>query len=278
LVQFILGFSPFRVTRVTHGPVIEGPEAAQRAAIESVLSTVQGTNISFTPNIYAAAVPWKELSAIFKRHGYAERKYATVLLQLTDASIDKIFSSFDKRLRNNIKKTLPNVSFVLAQDTRKVEDCYAVYRENALENSSRDGVSIMPYAVYETLFRDHRKYADFFVLYDADGTALASQFATHHDGIVYLSGVAISSVARKQSIPANDVLQWKIIEWYAQRGATVIDWVGYTLNAPHNSKHDRVNRFKLKFGGSVVEYRVFERWGRCMRLAKYFAQRTGGQR
>ena len=89
----------------------------------------------------------------------------------------------------------------------------------------------------------------------------------HTGGIVNLRAVAVSNFARKNSIAANDFLQWNLIKYYKNKGFSIIDWVGYNLNAKKGSKLDNINRFNV-MSTWINGVKVYNR-GKCFHLSNH---------
>lgn len=54
----------------------------------------------------------------------------------------------------------------------------------------------------------------------------------------------------------NNFLYWEIIEWSKKNGFKIFDLGGYQLNAPTGSKLEQINKFKERWGGKVVTFKI----------------------
>lgn len=57
----------------------------------------------------------------------------------------------------------------------------------------------------------------------------------------------------------NNLLYWSIIKWGKENKFKIFDLGGYQLNAKEGAKLYEINRFKLRWGGKIVEYPVYSK-------------------
>lgn len=55
----------------------------------------------------------------------------------------------------------------------------------------------------------------------------------------------------------NNILYWEIILWGKKKGKKFFDLGGYQLNAESRGKLDRINKFKMRWGGEIKKYYVY---------------------
>jgi len=115
-----------------------------------------------------------------------------------------------------------------------------------------------------------------FLACDADSVPLAGQIAFAGAGYVYLSGVALSDRARQSGIPANDLLQWRVLNWARENGHRVVDFAG-AQPASTDPKQQAIDAFKARWGTRVAHSLRLELHGsRTRRAAAALARRVLG--
>ena len=240
-------------TVVYYGPV--SSEEHHEEAILGVLDFLKKDKaVELIPNIYMK-INYNSILKNAEKMGYDTEKKATVILNLAEIQLKELFESYDKRLRKNINRLGKRLTFERVKNVHELKVCFELYYETMKRNKL---INNLTFEAYKTLF-ELKDNSDFFILYNEEKIPLASQLATKNEGIINLTGVSIGDYALQHESSANDFLQWKIIEYYKNEGANMIDWVGYTLDAKENTKEYNINKFKTKFGGKIKEYYIFKK-------------------
>lgn len=169
----------------------------------------------------------------------------TLVLDLTPSEED-LYSHMHKKNRYNVRiaqkhniKT-ENLSDI---DDQSFEEFYALMRDTSKRNKFR----IHPYNYYKEMTK-----IPFVELWRAtwEGKTLASGlWAYFGDTITYLHG---GSSSEHRQVMAPYGLHWDIIKDAKARGMKGYDFWGLT-EGPHDNLQG-VTRFKMRFGGEVVEY------------------------
>ena len=73
-----------------------------------------------------------------------------------------------------------------------------------------------------------------------------------HNGYVYLSGVSIADWALAEGVPANDFLQWHILDWARREGCRLVDFVGAAPDSD-DPKLKTIDAFKARWGTELVD-------------------------
>jgi CelD/BcsL family acetyltransferase involved in cellulose biosynthesis len=85
-----------------------------------------------------------------------------------------------------------------------------------------------------------------------NGRIGAGQLAFVWNGYVYLSGVSTAQWAVNGKLPANDYLQWRLLEWAVEEGRRLVDFGGAQ---PHSDdpKLRAIDAFKSRWGTRLEE-------------------------
>ena len=75
----------------------------------------------------------------------------------------------------------------------------------------------------------------------------AAQLAFAHEGYVYLVGVSVAEWTREEKVPANDFLQYRLLEWATESGQRIVDFVGASPDAT-DPKLKAIDYFKSRWG------------------------------
>lgn len=240
-----------------HSPVIDHSltPAQREHVIAKLLAGVAGwhdrtapisTTLLLDPALAGGeAELWQRLAL---RHGFKTEAKWTYLADLPSRAEDLIGLLRPER-RTKVRKAQKS-GLTFEQDTtlgglRR----YFALRQETLEHNALDA---LPFAHFEDTLNVMAHSAIFKVfLASLDGRAGAGQLAFVHNGYVHLAGVAVAEWARAARLPANDFLQWSVLEWSIEHGYSRVDFVGA---APHSQdpKLRAIDSFKASWGTKLV--------------------------
>ena len=177
---------------------------------------------------------------------------STITLDIS-ADADELLMSLPQKGRHAIRRAERDgvsVSAVKATD----KNCRIMY--DLLADTAKGQFGIRPYRYYRSFWRRFEK-ADQGQLFFAKvgSTVVAGAYAmvlgkksTYKDG---------ASLRERPTYGASHLLQWQVIQWAKQQGATLHDFCGSPpsdeINNPEHP-HYGIGRFKLSFSRHVVDY------------------------
>lgn len=171
----------------------------------------------------------------------------------TEQADKELLASFGKKARNSITRAARD-GIVVTRAAATDEDCKALYR---LLEETAEGRFVL---------RSERYYREFWQRFQGRGDGQV--FLAHRDGELVAGAFAMglgekttykdgASVRAKSGYGASHALQWEVLRWANQRGATVHDLCG----APPADRADDkthplhgVGQFKRSFSSEITDY------------------------
>ncbi|HET6865344.1 MAG TPA: GNAT family N-acetyltransferase [Solirubrobacteraceae bacterium] len=192
----------------------------------------------------------RELTRVFARRGYAVRRWATALVDLT---VDP--DEMQRRLHRAARKALRRADscHVAARRCATREEFESLFvRPYAAWSGGDEGFAKRAFATWDN--DDQRRYA-FFVAC-VDGRPVATLGTYRHAGVAteVMSARAPDS---DPSIPVQDQLHWHVLSEHRASGERLFDVAGFNP-APESPKEEGIARFKRKWGGVETEVAMFE--------------------
>lgn len=205
-----------------------------------------------------AGVAWERLKLVLnpewespemlERYGFrcAGAGWATLAVD-TSCTPEELFATLPAGTRSKVRRALRRGVRVV-EDPSRVDEFWEIYHE-ALAPRDRE-ISLRG---MRRLVSDRQASRLFVAL--AEGRPVAGT-------IVLLSPTGCESryVASRSTLtnlyPSN-ALHWAAMHWANQSGLAVYDLGGYALDAKIGSKGERINRFKLSFGGRLLRFPIY---------------------
>lgn len=161
---------------------------------------------------------------------------------------EEILNEMHYKTRYNIHVAEKHGVGVFICDRHHAHDHFDFFWELLSETAVRDVFNLHPKHYYEKLLSIHgEKFSNKLVFAEHRGRILAGAIVNYfNDNVVYLHG-ASSNLER--SIMAPYALHWRIITDAKKNG-----FKSYDLWGIDEEKWPGVTRFKLGFGGNIVEY------------------------
>ena len=217
----------------------------------------------------AELAAWRAVAA---RHGFETAPSWSYLSELPP-TVEAMFTRIKSDRRTKVRKgESDGITFEVGRDVAAFEEYYAVRCDNA----RRNGVGIVPWghfkAACDALGTDG---ANRVFLARMAGRVAAGQLALIDRGFVTLNGVSVASWAFESKIPANDVLQWRVIAWAIENGMRWIDYVGADPTTT-DPKIKAIDHFKSRWGTTLCESMVLHCAGSRLRRVGSRVARRGG--
>ena len=177
---------------------------------------------------------------------------STITLDLTP-SIDDIITTLPQKGRYAIRRAERDGVTVSRVDVTE-ENCRIMYKLLADTASGQFGIrSYQYYKQYWQTFATASMGQLFFAYYD--GAVVAGAFALYFNGkSTYKDG---ASIRERTAYGASHLLQWHVILWAKEQGASIHDFCGSPPSSEiHNESHPhyRIGLFKTSFNKTVTDY------------------------
>lgn len=167
-----------------------------------------------------------------------------------DKELDEIFARFAPKTRYNIRLAARRGVTIRSDCTRDdVSAFYSLLQETA----RRDGFAVRDCGYYLVIWEQlvKRGLARLFMA-EYEGRPIAGTLAfAFGDKVWYMYG---ASGNRHRNLMPNYLLQWEMIRWAKQRGASLYDLRGISGDLNPDNPLYGLYRFKKGFGGVVVEF------------------------
>ncbi|MHA3683949.1 lipid II:glycine glycyltransferase FemX [Leucobacter sp. HY1910] len=247
------------------GPAGEDVESVMEAA-EAVgrLARARGAFlVKIEPRLAVAAYP--TAAGAIRSRGFIDTvrvipNPSTVLVSVatdaepgTEQADKELLASLGKKARNAINRAARD-GIVVTRAAATDEDCAALYR---LLQETAEGRFVL---------RSERYYREFWQRFQRSGDGQV--FLAHRDGELVAGAFAMglgqkttykdgASVRAKSGYGASHALQWEVLRWANQRGASLHDLCGAP---PANRADDKahplhgVGQFKRSFSAEITDY------------------------
>ncbi|MBI3825260.1 MAG: GNAT family N-acetyltransferase [Candidatus Rokubacteria bacterium] len=248
-----------KVFRWWQGPVIHDPD--RRAEImEAILSRLEALAARRRLcGIEEASLPLPgadetDVLGVFRSAGYRPEWRATILVDLT-VGVDALWAN----LKKDVARTRVRKAQRQGLELARVDSLAALQEFHQLVTEWRREEGFPPYelARYGGMFEHLAPHCSFFLV-RLQGEALAGMGVYDFNGRAHLVTPVTSRRARARQIYAGDFLHWEVMRWCHDQGCRVLDLAGVAAS-PGSTKEEGIRRFKGKWGGRQVRYRVFTR-------------------
>lgn len=171
---------------------------------------------------------------------------ATIEINLKK-SIDELWENIDKDGRwgvNKARKENLIVSFSLNNNDET--EFYKLYKQTIIGNR------LIPKDYSEL-----KKGIDKLFLCKKEGRIIAgAAVKIEGDKIILFLNASSHEFLKYQP---NNLLYWEIIKWSRENGFSIFDLGGYQLNTERGSKLYEINKFKLRWGGEIKKYYIYDK-------------------
>ncbi len=200
--------------------------------------------------------------SIFKDFGYNSKKWGTYLIDLTGAEED-VFGKVSSKCRSKVRKAI--------RQSVSVKQCDEIisYRKHVIPIYEETEIKQVHSLEWDKIRIEHdvKKRYHYFVAYSEDQIPLGTVCVCLYNEVAVRMGSALTQYSRKMKIPAQDILTWHSIKYARDHGANFFDMAGVNPS-PSSEKEVGIRSFKSKWGGEYVEYNLFSKEGRLLKLFK----------
>lgn len=214
---------------------------------------------------------WASLAQL---EGFVVSRSATYIADVVESE-EKLFAAIKPDRRTKIRKAERCGLAVVENNDGQALQTYSALRG---ETTRRNGVADVSWSHILDTSRGLAGTNVFrlFTAVSSDGKPLAAQIAFAGPQYVYLSGVSLSDEAIAQGIPANDFLQWRVLNWAREHGFKMVDFGGAQPDS-HDAKIKAIDSFKARWGTRLALSLRLQRSGSsARRLALRVAKRLVG--
>lgn len=247
-----------------NGPVIISPYSDNRPSaksalykefLEKVLERCRERNcyaIKFARPTFIDDQP-----ELFSTLGFSMRRMGTLLVDLSP-SLDELWGQVEKDARRTVRRGLEQgVEITRAANLDELKEFYNLN----IQASRRAQTKIYPFSHFSSLW-NHFLPLNKIVVFIARVRDRAEAAALYlmHNKIIHIFALGDSEHARINKIYANEVLMWHIIKWAREQGFKYFDHSGVELHRVDagDEKARSIYRFKMKWGGRLMEYHDYE--------------------
>lgn len=168
---------------------------------------------------------------------------ATIVINL-ERSKEELWQNLDKDARWGVNKARKEgLTIKLAGQEQDWHDFYNLY----VETIERGGIKASSY-------QEIRKENAVLFLCMHSGKIIAGAVAIQK--LEKLSLFLNASLHEFLKFQPNNLLYWHLMEYGKEKGMKQFDLGGYQLNAGKGSKLYEINRFKERWGGEIVKYKI----------------------
>lgn len=170
---------------------------------------------------------------------------ATIEIDLKK-SVDELWNNVDKDGRWGVNRARKeNLTISFSENSDDEINFYELYKQTIISNR------LIP-KDYSELKKD----IDKLFLCKKEGKIIAGAAIKIQDKktILFLN----ASNPEFLKYQPNNLLYWEIIRWSKENGFAIFDLGGYQLNTEKGSKLYEINKFKLRWGGEIRKYYIYD--------------------
>lgn len=168
---------------------------------------------------------------------------ATIYIDL-EKPLEELWKNADKDARWGIKKAKKeNLKIKIADDNSSWKDFYEIYTKTIVDGG------IPP----ENLEELKQKTSKLFLCIKNNEVIAGAAIKIEDNKTELFLNASLRDFLKYQP---NNLLYWAIIVWSKKENFKIFDLGGYQLNAEKDSKLWHINRFKKRWGGEIIEYKI----------------------
>ncbi len=161
-----------------------------------------------------------------------------------DRSDDELFSAFNGKCRNVIRKAIKEG--VTVQETEEVELVF----QNIKETLERQNSIHFPSYDYIAKLQQNIKGNIVFLIATKEDVVQGSLILIYDDHAGYAMYAGSIKAPQTGSL---DLMHYEAMKYLQQKNVEIYDFVGARINVKKGSKYEKIQRFKLKFGVHLRE-------------------------
>jgi len=188
---------------------------------------------------------------VFEKYSFKYKEHLNILVDLTIGE-EALFKTYSKRRRGGIRKAIRNnFTFEISNSKEILSNFYSLLQET-YSNAK------LPYPFFD-FFENIQKIIPennmkFFIL-KKDDKILVILLALIYKGCLSAFYIGTSRNEEFLRMKPVDLLYWEVMKWGVNNECRVFDWLG----AGKPNKEYGVRKFKLQFGGNVLELGRYEK-------------------
>lgn len=198
---------------------------------------------------------------IFEKYGFIYDQHLNIIIDLTVGK-DKLWKNLSNSRQKGIRKAIKNNFDFEISDSKDLISYFYKLLENTYMNAK------LPYPKIDFFYSLHKELTPdklkFFTL-SKDNEKLIILIALIFKNRVYGFFMGTTRDNEHLKMRPVDLLFWEVLNWAYESGFTKFDWLG----AGRPDQEYGVRKFKLQYGGEVVE------WGRYEKIHKPFMMNMG---
>lgn len=165
-------------------------------------------------------------------------------------SQDDLWPGIHSKHRNVIRRAEKSGVIVKSGGTELLDDY--IYADNM--TMRRSNLPLVSKEYYLQYIDKYRGYVNVFGAY-MDGEIQSGAIILYNSSIgYYIYGATIDDAV----LGSSNLLQWEIIKFLREKGVKRYSFVGARINEDQNSKYHGIQRFKERFGGTLIQGYMFK--------------------
>lgn len=188
---------------------------------------------------------------IYEKYGYKYKEHLNILVNLTIGE-EALWKELSKKRKQGIRKAKRNDLIVEVTDSKNIILTFYDLLKITYNHAKLPHPPInFFYSLYNNLCSDNLK---FFTL-RKNSKILIVFVALIFNNCIYAFFIGTNREKKYLSMRPLDLLFWEVMLWGLENGCHIFDWLG----AGHPNKEYGVRKFKLQYGGEVLELGRYEK-------------------
>ncbi|MBT3168520.1 MAG: peptidoglycan bridge formation glycyltransferase FemA/FemB family protein [Candidatus Cloacimonetes bacterium] len=206
---------------------------------------------------------WQEPKNIFSKNGFEYEEHLNILVDL-NKSEDELWKDVKKSRKEGIRKAIrDDLQFSVANNDEILPTFYGLLKET-YSNAK------LPYPDFD-FFNNLQKLIPtntikYFTL-KKENNIIIALLAYVYKGCLSAFYIGINREEKYFKMRPVDLFYWELLKWGSENNCEIYDWLG----AGKPDKEYGVRKFKLQFGGKIVNYGRFEKIHKpiLLKIAKF---------
>lgn len=256
-----------------NGPIIVSQPIKGTSEEKLVHQDILGAIVQIAQKLNCYAIKFarpaffNDCSHVYSSFGFQKTRMGTILIDL-NFPIEVLWRQVAKQKRRAVKRGMERgIEIIKVSNVKELKEFYDLHVEQCM----RANVRAHPFLYFVSLwnhFSPLNKIVAFVVRLAEK--PIGALLCLMHNEIIHLFALGDSDYARKNRLYANEAMIWHIIKWSKENGLKYFDHSGvelYKIDAG-DEKARNICRFKLQWGGQIVEYHDYEKHFPNKRLVK----------
>lgn len=215
----------------------------KRAETERVFKATLRMQPLMSPKLQSL---WREAA---KRAGFDSAETFSYVTEISGDDPDELFNRIKSDRRTKVRKA-QKMGVECREATTSAEiELFTRLRQTVGDERGSTRVPDDHYLATSQVLGQKGVYHVFLAFW---GDRLAAgQTAFAYNGYVYLAANCTATWTRTEQVPANDYLQWHVLQWAVTQGCNVVDFVGAQPGSG-DPKMEAIDSFKARWGSRLV--------------------------